>query len=643
MAAFQPRIVGISGPFKGTVLGLSQDPVSIGRDSSNHLWIFDPSLSRRHCSVIREGEQFKIQDLGSHNGTLVNGNAVQEQVLRHQDQICVGDSVLVFLEKEDELNLQRNPVMLTDTADLGTAATWLASKDAVYLQPRTAADFRSEERTARDLKSLLTIATGIGGIRDRESLEWQLLGMIFDVVPADRGAILHFGESLDEFESVTAWDRVRGPGQPVKVSRTVLKRVVEEKAGLLISDVAGESTAKRVDTLVQLGVHSVLCVPMTSDGNVCSAIYLDGRSPSEPFDEHHLQVMTAVAALGSMALENAHYYERLREENRLLRAEIDLEHNMVGSSPSMRAVYELIRRVAPSDSTVLICGESGTGKELVARALHRNSPRSNRPFVAINCAGLSETLLESELFGHEKGAFTGATTRKPGKLEVAEGGTLFLDEVSEMPTAIQPKLLRCLQEREFERLGGTTTIKADIRVIAATNKSLPEMVEAGTFRRDLYYRLNVVPVTMPALRERREDIPALAAHFIAKACQKCGSRMKQLSPEARSLLMTYDWPGNVRELENAIERAIVLGTADVILADDLPEAVLETGSAGASSSAKYNDALREFKRQLVVQALRQGNGNYLEAAQVLGLHPNSLLRLIRNLGLKTQKTGLEAG
>lgn len=633
---FQPRIVGISGPLKGAVLGLSSEPVSIGRDSSNQLWVFDPSLSRRHCSVIRQGEQFAIEDLGSHNGTLVNGTAVKQQALRHQDQICVGDSVLVFLEKEEELKQERNPVVLTETADLGAAATWLASKDAIYLQQRGAADLRAGERSARDLNSLLTIAAGIGGIRDRESLEWQLLGMIFDIVPADRGAILHFGEKLDEFESAIAWDRIRGPGHAVQVSRTVLKRVVEEKAGLLISDVAGAAPAKRVDTLVELGVHSVLCIPLPTEGRVFSAIYLDSRSPAEPFDEHHLQVMTAVGSLGSLALENVRHYEALREENRMLRAEIDLEHNMVGSSASMRAVYELIRRVAASDSTVLICGESGTGKELVARAIHRNSPRARRPFVAINCAGLSETLLESELFGHEKGAFTGATARKQGKLEVAEGGTLFLDEVSEMPAAIQPKLLRCLQEREFERLGGTTTIKADIRVIAATNKSLPDMVEAGTFRRDLYYRLNVVPVTMPALRERREDIPALAGHFIAKASQKCGSRIKPLSPEARSLLMTYDWPGNVRELENAIERAIVLGTADSIVAEDLPEAVLETGSSGVPGSAKYNDALREFKRQLVVQALRQGSGNYLVAAQVLGLHPNSLLRLIRNLGLKTK-------
>ena len=635
MAEARPRIVGISGPFKGTIFPLPASEVSIGRESSNQLWVFDPSLSRRHCALAPDSGQFRIRDLGSHNGTLVNGVAVADQVLQHQDQICVGDSVLVFLLQEDEINLHRNPVVLTDTADLGSAGKLLPDKDAFYLQPGHAADLLPSDRTARDLNSLLTIATGIGGIRDRESLEWQLLGMIFDIVPADRAAVLHFADNLQEFDSAIAWDRVRGPGHPVKVSRTVLRRVVEERAGLLITDANRDQSPQQVASLAQLGVHSVLCVPLISAGSVLSTIYLDARGPSEHFDEHHLQVMSAVASLASLALENVRHFDALREENRLLRAEINLEHSMVGASPSMRSVFEFIRRAAPTDSTVLILGESGTGKELVARAIHQNSPRSARPFVAINCAGLSETLLESECFGHEKGAFTGAVARKHGKFEVADGGTLFLDEVSEMPLTIQPKLLRCLQEREFERVGGTTPIKADIRVIAATNKSLADMVEAGSFRRDLYYRLNVLAINMPPLRDRREDIPALACYFIEKASPKCGTRIKALSPEAQSLLMTYDWPGNVRELENAIERALVLGNAEVILPDDLPETVLETGSPGTTGSAKYNDALREFKRQLVVQALRQGNGNYLEAAQVLGLHPNSLLRLIRNLGLKS--------
>jgi Nif-specific regulatory protein len=241
--------------------------------------------------------------------------------------------------------------------------------------------------------------------------------------------------------------------------------------------------------------------------------------------------------------------------------------------------------------------------------------------------------LESELFGHEKGAFTGAVSQKKGKMEAAEGGTLFLDEVSELAPSLQAKLLRVLQEREFERVGGTHPIKLDIRLIAATNRLLLEAVQGGTFRKDLYYRLNVVAVSMPPLRERREDIPALTDHFIAKASRKCKARVKPLSAEARSYLINYDWPGNVRELENAIERALVLGSTESILPDDLPEALLEVGSP-TESSAKYHSGIREVKKQLVLQALQQADSNYIEAAKALGMHPNSLLRLIRTLDLK---------
>jgi Nif-specific regulatory protein len=489
---------------------------------------------------------------------------------------------------------------------------------------------------ARDLNSLLKIATGIGGIRDRESLQWQLLGMIFDVVPAERGAVLCC-EPPRECASAVAWDRLNGPGHPVRVSRTVVRRVMEERVGVLASNLATDKALRGVQTLSELRIHSLLCVPLIISGKVLGAIYLDSRSPTETFDEDHLQVMTAVAGIASLALDNVARWERLTLENQELRAEIDLEHNMVGASPRMREVFDFIRRVAPTESTVLIHGESGTGKELVARAIHRNSPRADQPFVAINCAALTETLLESELFGHEKGAFTGAVAQKKGKLEVAEGGTLFLDEVGEMVPSLQAKVLRVLQEREFERVGGTRSIKADIRVIAATNRSLPEAVEAGTFRQDLFYRLNVVALTLPALRERREDIPVLANHFIAKAARKCKTRIKPLSPEAEACLVNYEWPGNVRELENAIERALVLGSGDAILPDDFPEAIVEIAAPGPSSVGKYHGALKDTKKQLVQQALQQANGNYIEAAKALGMHPNSLLRLIRNLGLKSAK------
>jgi len=641
MEESNPRLVGIGGPLKGAAFSLPAGEVSIGRDSSNHLWAPDPALSRRHCVVIASDEQVFIRDLGSRNGTLVNGVPVEQQQMRHGDQIYIGDSILLFLLDKDGEHPVRNPVEFQDTASLDGSPLLLRAEDSLYLQPeKTGAGLPASERRARDLNSLLKVATGIGGIRDQDSLQWQLLGFIFDVVPAERGAVL-LCDQPEEFTSTAAWDRLRGPGHPVRVSRTVVQRALEERIGLVVSDVLGNDALRQVKTLYELKVRSLLCVPLLVADRVLGVIYLDTSSPTVQFDEDHLHVMTAVAGIAGLAFDNVRHWEKLQQENQALRAEIELEHNMVGGSPAMRKVFDFIRRVAPTDSTVLIQGESGTGKELVARALHRNSSRAEQPFVAINCAAIAETLLESELFGHEKGAFTGAAAQKKGKVEVAEGGTLFLDEIGELAPGLQAKLLRVLQEREFERLGGTKPIKLNIRLIAATNRSLPEAVKAGAFRNDLYYRLNVVTLNVPALRERREDISVLADHFAAKASRKCGMRAKPLSSEALGCLMHYDWPGNVRELENALERALVLGSTDSILPDDLPEAVLEAGSTTTASTDKYHGNIKETKKQLILQALQQAKGNYIQAATALGMHPNSLLRLIRNLDLKAVKSGMQ--
>lgn len=648
MAEMNPRLVGIGGPLKGATFSLPAGEVSIGRDSSNQLWVPDPALSRRHCVLVASGDQVSIRDLGSRNGTLVNGVPIEQQEMRHGDQIYIGDSVLLFLLKEDGEHSERNPVEFQDTAAFEGSPLLLRAEDSLYLKPdqrpdqqsgMTSASLPPSARRARDLNSLLKIATGIGGIRDQDSLQWQLLGFIFDVVPAERGAVL-LCDHPEEFTSTAAWDRVRGPGHPVRVSRTVVQRALQERIGLVVSDVLENESLRQVKTLSELKVRSLLCVPLVVAGRVLGAVYLDTTSPTVRFDEDHLQVMTAVAGIASLAFDNVRRWEELRQENQDLRAEIAIEHNMVGGSPAMRKVFDFIRRVAPTESTVLIQGESGTGKELVAHALHRNSSRAKRPFVAINCAAIAETLLESELFGHEKGAFTGAAAQKKGKVEVAEGGTLFLDEIGELAPGLQAKLLRVLQEREFERLGGTRPIKLNIRLVAATNRSLPESVKAGTFRNDLYYRLNVVNLNMPPLRDRREDISLLADHFAAKASRKCGMRVKPLSSEALVCLLHYDWPGNVRELENALERALVLGSTDSILPDDLPEAVLEAGPATTASTDKYHSNIKETKKQLILQALHQANGSYIEAAKALGMHPNSLLRLIRTLDLKAVKAGM---
>src|ERR1043166_4630335 len=345
-------------------------------------------------------------------------------------------------------------------------------------------------------------------------------------------------------------------------------------------------------------------------------------------------MLGGIAGMAAVSLENARQIEGLKDENSRLRSTLAIEHNMIGESAPAQEVYRFIQRVASARSAVLICGESGTGKELAAHAIHANSPRATQPFVPINCAALAEALLESELFGHERGAFTGAIGKKQGKLEVANGGTVFLDEIGEMTLPMQSKLLRFLQDHKIEHLGSTRSIELDVRVIAATNRNLDEAIRNRSFRADLYHRLNVVKVTMPPLRDRREDIPLLASYFAAKYAKECKRAVNGISPEARILLQNYDWPGNVRELENAIERAIVLGSSETISVDDLPRRVLDASDA-SPAGAKYYEAIKDAKRQLILHALDQARGNYTEAAKALGIHPNNLHRIIRTLDLKS--------
>jgi DNA-binding NtrC family response regulator len=363
----------------------------------------------------------------------------------------------------------------------------------------------------------------------------------------------------------------------------------------------------------------IATVPVIVRGERIGAVRLD--YPGAPPDDESLG---ALATLATVALESQLHLDSLKSENAILREQLS---GIIGQSPNWLRVLGLAQRAAPTEATVLLLGESGTGKEVVAQAIHRASRRAHGPFLALNCAVFGESLLESELFGHEKGAFTGAVDRKPGKLELATGGTVFLDEVGELAGPLQAKFLRVLQQREFERLGGRQTIKLDARIIAATNRDLAAEAKAGRFREDLYHRLNVVTLHTPPLRERKTDIPALAAHFLARAERPIDG----ISPAAMRLLMDYDWPGNVRELQNAIERAAVLGTSRLLEPDDLPEALLSP----AKPTAGFTDA----KRQAIIDAWRTAGGDYKEAAALLGIHPNSLLRMIRRLDLRGQLMG----
>ena len=630
-----PRFLVIAGPLKESTFALPEGEISVGRDSSNRFSIPDPSVSRRHCVITRDAGGVKVHDLGSRNGTLVNSKAVRDQVLNHGDQVAVGDTVLMFLiEESDDASVLGTVEFEDSTSEFPTIR--LRPSDVLYLQPdKILSELPATSRLARNLSALLKISRVVHSIQELQALQSEILTLIFEVSPAERGAILLDGHGKD-FGSIFGRTRRPGDTAPIRVSRTIARQVVEQGVAILGSDIAASTPLAGVESLIATMARSLLCVPLLFFDKVIGCIYLDSTNPGARFDEDHLQLITAIAGISAVALENARQLDWLVQENQRLNSEINLDHNMVGDSPRMKEIFQFLSRVAPSESTVLIGGESGTGKELVARAIHRNSPRADKPFVAINCAALTETLLESELFGHEKGSFTGAIAQKKGKLEVANGGVVFLDEIGELAPVLQTKLLRVIQEREFERVGGTRPISIDIRLIAATNRDLAECVKAGTFRKDLYYRLNVVSLTMPPLRDRKEDIPLLAAYFVQKYASRCKVRPKGISEPARACLMNYDWPGNVRELENAIERALVLSTADFILPEDLPESVLERATPAGIDGAKYHSAVKEVKKQLILSALEETNGNFTEAAKSLGLHPNYLHRLIRNLDLRAE-------
>ena len=629
----RPRLLVLSGPLKDSTVLLTEGEVTIGREASNGIAVVDPSVSRKHCALFSRDGKFQVRDLDSRNGTLVNGMVVQEQWLQHGDEIAAGDSSFLFL-LEDEAVATPGRVEFED-GQRTAETTIIDPKDVVYLQPdRLLRELPPTSHLARNLNVLLKISRIVHAIRDLDDLQGQLLDLIFEVVPAGRGAILLANREGHQFNSLFARTRQTGQAQLVNVSRTVARQVLEQGIAILGSDVPSSGDLRAVESLVASQVRSLLCVPLTVFQRVIGCIYLDSNTLGSRLNEEHLQLVTAIAGISAIALENARRLQWLEQENERLTIEVSQERSLVGEGAQMKEVYQFLKRVAPTDSTVLIEGESGTGKELAARALHRNSPRADKPFVAINCAAIPETLLESDLFGHERGAFTGASGLKKGRLEVADSGIVFLDEVGELAPALQVKLLRVLQEREFERVGGTHPIKVDIRLIAATNCKLEQAVRDGAFRKDLYYRLAVLKVTMPTLRERREDIPMLARHFVQKHAKRCKVKPRPISREALCCMVNYDWPGNVRELENAIERALVLGSSDTILPEDLPESLLERTPPPEITEAKYHAAVKELKKQLIRDAVEQTQGSYADAARILGVHPNYLHRLIRNLEMK---------
>jgi Nif-specific regulatory protein len=434
-------------------------------------------------------------------------------------------------------------------------------------------------------------------------------------------------------------------GFRLELGQGIVGAVAQTGEGVICNDVSQNTRFFcDIDKKTGFTTRSVLCAPLKQRGQLIGAIELLNTNNPNGFTQEDLQLLTAFGALASTAINCARVFASMRNANLAFQEGIQDRYGcIIGKSDAFQAALRLARSVASTNTTVLLLGESGTGKEVIAHAIHQESPRAAQPFIAVNCVALTEELIESELFGHEKGAFTGAIAQKKGKFELADGGTIFLDEIGDLTPRVQAKLLRVLQEKEFQRVGGTKDIHVDVRIIAATNRNLSEAVQSGAFRKDLYYRLNVVPIMLPPLRDRKDDIPELIRYFIECSCREVKRPQLGIDQSAMDMLMSHDWPGNVRELHNVIERAVVLCPGPNITEFDLPPEIrrkaghLEDDTAQGQAFEEPQptaEALDHFKRLLIQKTLQSVDGDQTKAAKILGLQRSNLSRLMKRLGLR---------
>ncbi|MGD8389697.1 MAG: sigma 54-interacting transcriptional regulator [Desulfobacteraceae bacterium] len=421
----------------------------------------------------------------------------------------------------------------------------------------------------------------------------------------------------------------------VKLGQGIAGHVALTGEPLLIPDVSKDDRwYKKISESIGFETHSIACVPMKVDDKIIGVVEIIDKEDGTAIEASDLKTLTAFADLSSLAISKAKKIQDVERENRDLRQELDSRYAIVGESPKLKKVVSDAFKVANSKTSTLILGESGTGKELLARLIHNAGPRKTKAMITLNCAALPETLMESELFGYEKGAFTGAVERKTGKIELADGGTLFLDEIGEMSPGMQAKLLRVLQEGLFYRVGGNEPISVDIRIISATNRDIEEDVGSGKFREDLYYRMNVVQMRVPPLRERKEDIPLIAQHYLNLFKSERGLPELTISKSAMDRMLQYDWPGNIRELRNAVERAVVMGNDREIVPEDLPISTARSGSTGMTVGLTLKEAMDQFKKEFLIENLKRTGGNRARAAKTLGIQRTYLSRLVSRYGIR---------
>jgi Nif-specific regulatory protein len=471
---------------------------------------------------------------------------------------------------------------------------------------------RLRRQPDKEVRTLFEISQIINSILDLQPLLEKIMDLVIETLGAERGLIILFDRATGEPKPVVARNLEKETiTDALKYSAGVVREAEKGKA-FLSTDAGADERFKDFKSVLLYQIKSFMCVPLRIRDTVQGTVYVDSRKLTTLFDDEDLEFLQAFANQAAVAIENARLYERLREENVLLKESIGKRYgfeNIIGDSPKMERVFRTLRKVLDSSSSLLILGESGTGKELIAKAIHYNGPRKDNHFVALNCAAIPKELLESELFGYARGAFSGAVSEKKGLLELAHGGTFFFDEIGEMDPALQAKVLRAIEEGVVRRIGETRTRDTEFRLICATNQDLKDLVKRGKFRQDLYFRINVVPVEIPPLRERKEDIPALVNAFIKNLNQKLRRNISGLSKEALLCLERYDWPGNVRELENVLERAMVLTDSERIDRADLPEEI------AAGAAVAHPGSRSEALPRAIFEAMVEGRKDFWEAVR----------------------------
>ena len=507
-------------------------------------------------------------------------------------------------------------------------------------------DPSTTSRDARRLSTLLEISQALSGTLNLKSSMQRVLQILIRHHGVVRGMVTLLREGELHVEAIEGFDD-RARAVSFKVGEGITGQVVQSGKPIVVPRISKEPEfLNRMPRRADAARHelSFICVPIVVQRTTAGTLAVDLKFKAERDYESSVKFFGIVSSMIAQALNVQRLVEeerrRLVDENTHLRQELRERYdfsNIIGTSGPTRQMYEQVAQVAQTNTTVLIRGESGTGKELIAHAIHYNSLRAKKPFVKVSCAALPDTLIESELFGYEKGAFTGANARKKGRFELAEGGTIFLDEIGDINASTQVKLLRVLQEREFERLGGTDSVRVNVRVIAATNKDMEKAIAEATFREDLYYRLNVFTIFVPPLRDRKADMLLLADHFLEKFSREHGKVIKRISTPAIDMLMSYHWPGNVRELENALERAVLVCDGQVIHGHHLPPSLQTAEGSGTVTRVSLKDAVEGFERDLIQDALKTTRGNRAKAARLLDTTERILNYKVRNLGVDVRR------